>query len=433
VNTYPRFDPAPLEVDDERQRLAALRDAFESDAGGVRSAPLGDEVNNHVHTRYSFSPYGPSSVAYHARRAGLRVVGSVDHESISAAGEMTEAAAICGIGSTVGCELRVSFDGTPFADKRLNNPDMVGNAYIVIHGVPEGSIEPFAARLQPINAAREARNRRQVANLNSIISPLLGTLDYDTDVRPLSWAHAGGSVTERHILYALAHRVNDEVSSPDQTTTLLRDRLGIDVSARIGECLDNGDNPHRLYDLLGVFKSELVPRFFVSPEPAESMPVAEATKMALELGAIPAYSYLGDVTASPTGDKKAQTFEDEYVDELVPYLPQLGFLAITYMPPRNTAAQLARLQALAQEQGLMEISGVDINSSRQSFHSPESQGGAFTHLVESTWALVGHEIAARDGIDRGIFGDASPVTGAPLGDRIAHFAELGRESTPSGQ
>ncbi len=433
MNALPAFDESALEAQSENDRLDALRSAYESDIDGLRSAPLGDEVNNHVHTRYSFSPYSPSSVAFHARRAGLRVVGSVDHESIGAAHEMTAAAAICGIGSTVGCELRVSFAGTRFAERRLNNPDSIGNAYIVIHGVPRDSIGTLAERLKPINAAREERNRKQVDALNSIVSEAIGTIDYDRDVRPLSWARTGGSVTERHILYALAAHVSDTCESPAQTSSFLDSRLGITVSSRMGARIDDGGNSHRLYDLLGVFKSELVPRFFIQPGNEECVPVEQANALARELGAIPAYAYLGDVADSPTGDKKAQAFEDAYVGELFADLPRLGFLAVTYMPPRNSLSQLKRVQALAQEQGLMEISGVDINSSRQSFLSPESRGEAFTHLVESTWALVGHERAARAGIDRGLFGDASPVAGEPLDARIAHFARLGRESAQSGR
>ncbi|MHC2995626.1 MAG: hypothetical protein IBV53_09025 [Candidatus Atribacteria bacterium] len=38
-----------------------------------------EEVNNHVHTIYSFSPYSPSMVACLAWKAGLQAVGIMDH------------------------------------------------------------------------------------------------------------------------------------------------------------------------------------------------------------------------------------------------------------------------------------------------------------------------------------------------------------------
>jgi len=46
------------------------------------------EVNNHIHTIYSFSPYTPSMAALRAWEAGLEAAGSVDHDSAEAAEEM---------------------------------------------------------------------------------------------------------------------------------------------------------------------------------------------------------------------------------------------------------------------------------------------------------------------------------------------------------
>jgi len=409
-------------------RIAALEGRVADLAAAA--IPFSEEVNNHVHTRYSFSPYSPTAVAYHARRAGLRVVGSVDHESIAGAGEMKGAAEIAGIGSTVGCEIRVDFGETPFAERRLNNPDTIGNAYIVIHGVPEGSWNVLAERLRPLNEARERRNRVQLERLNALIAGELGTLEYERDVRALSWAHDGGSVTERHILFALARRVIDAVRDPGMTATFLTERFGIDVPSGAQQRINDPTNPHRAYDLLGVFKAEFVPQFFVQPDGEECPPVTEITALAREIGAIPAYSYLGDVGESPTGDKKAQQFEDEYVDDLFAALRDLGFLAVTYMPPRNTKEQLLRIQELARRYELLEISGVDINSSRQSFHCPEVLQPEFRHLGETTWALVGHEVATAEDPDRGFFGSIGG--GGSLGERIERFAELGKRSTPAG-
>lgn len=413
------------ELDD---RLDALSELYRAES--LDDLPFGEEVNNHVHTRFSFSPYSPTSVAYHARKAGLRVVGSVDHESIAGAAEMKRAGEIVGMGTTVGCEIRVDFGDTPFGDRRLNNPDTIGNAYIVIHGVPAASFLALSDRLQPINEAREQRNREELGRLNGIIAGELGTLDYDRDVRPRSWAAKGGSVTERHILFALAHRVIDAVKDPAKTATFLTERLGVAVPSVAQERINDPENPHRPYDLLGVFKSEFVPQFFVQPGAVECPPVREIATFAQEIGAIPAYSYLGDVGESPTGDKKAQTFEDAYVDELFASLIELGFLAVTYMPPRNTMGQLKRVQELASQHGLLEISGVDINSSRQSFHCPEVLQPEFRHLGESTWALVGHEVVAAADIQQGFFGSAN--AGGTLQERIRRYAAIGKESTPAG-
>jgi len=94
------------------------------------------------------------------------------------------------------------------------------------------------------------------------------------------------------------------------------------------------------------------------------------------------------VTDSPTGDKKAEKFEDDFLEELIPELKKIGFKAITYMPPRNTLNQLLRIQSLCKKFELMEISGVDINSPRQFFNCPMILELQFKHLIEATWALI---------------------------------------------
>ena len=77
------------------QRIEALR-AGVADEHFPSWVP---ESNNHIHTCFSFSPYTPTHAALLARRNGLRVVGSVDHDSIGAAAEMSEATRILGMGS----------------------------------------------------------------------------------------------------------------------------------------------------------------------------------------------------------------------------------------------------------------------------------------------------------------------------------------------
>ena len=104
-------------------------------------------------------------------------------------------------------------------------------------------------------------------------------------------------------------------------------------------CLSDPQNPHQLYDLLGVMKAELVGKIYV-PATDECLPFAELVKLADEVGAILCYPYLGDVTDSVTGDKKAAKFEDDFLDELFEMLKEEGVHGVTYMPARNTREQL---------------------------------------------------------------------------------------------
>lgn len=92
-------------------------------------------------------------------------------------------------------------------------------------------------------------------------------------------------------------------------------------------------------------KAELVSKIYV-PATDECMPFADLVKLADEVGAILCYPYLGDVTDSVTGDKKAAKFEDDFLDELFEMLKEEGVHGVTYMPARNTKEQMTRLQKL---------------------------------------------------------------------------------------
>jgi hypothetical protein len=96
------------------------------------------------------------------------------------------------------------------------------------------------------------------------------------------------------------------------------------------------------------------------------------------------------------------------------------------MPPRNTREQLARLHNLCEQQDLIEISGVDINSPRQVFQCPEIRRPEFSMLLDTTWALAAHEKLASADNKRGLFNPADPLVGKPLTERIAAFAKEGR-------
>jgi hypothetical protein len=289
--------------------------------------------------------------------------------------------------------------------------------------------------LRPIQAARIARDRKEVQRLNDSLARLgAPPLDFNTDVLAISEAANGGSITERHMLYALSLKLIAAYGKGQRLIDFVEQQMTIALPEKIKALLLDMNNPHYAYDLLGVFKSALVPDFFILSGKEECINVRDAVSFANDIGAIPAYAYLGDVGESPTGDKKAEKFEDDYLDELVPELTRIGFKAITYMPPRNTKPQLLRLQKLCQAHGLMEISGVDINSSRQAFNCPILLEPEFRHLVDAAWALIAHEKLAAAVPSLGIFHPDNPLlapfrgtSGGPsMFHRIAIYSTLGK-------
>jgi hypothetical protein len=419
------------------ERIAALKDweeacKAEHPPSDSASSSL-REVNNHIHTIYSFSPYTPSMAALRSREAGLAAAGSVDHDSIAAAEEMIAACAVLGIGGCSGFEVRVSFktgaDGGPgpFAERKINNPDSLGIAYMTVQGVPKPAVKETAAFLKPVREKRLLRTRAMAEGANLILREAgLAEIDFERDIIGFSQYDSGGGVTERHLLAAMAEIFIKKYGKGPDLVQGLESKLGLKAPSKIAALLLDGGNIHYFYDLLGILKSLFLPRIFIQPDEQECIPAREMTAFANAIGAIPAYAYLGDVADSPTGDKKAEHFEDEFLEPLFEELFRLGYRAITYMPPRNTREQLLRVQALCKEWGFMEISGVDINSSRQSFNSPEVLTPPFRHLVDTTWALIAHERLSSADKRFGLFSADNPLAAEDLPARLAAYAEAGR-------
>ena len=389
------------------------------------------EINNHIHTIYSYSPYTPAMAALKAEQAGLAAAGSVDHDSAGAAQEMITACAVLGIGGCCGIELRVDFTQGPNGDflakRKLNNPDSFGNAYIIIHGIPSTELEKTAAFLKPIREARYLRSRKMTESCNQLLSDAgFKTIDFEKDVIQISQYKKGGEVTERHLMAATAEKIIDRFGRGTELTEGLKKHLNIDPGLKIAKLLSDPDNPHYIYDILGVLKTGLLPHIYIQPDKNECISVKTAVDFALSVNAIPAYSYLGDVGESPTGDKKAEKFEDEFLPELFEEIKHLGFLAVTYMPPRNTPAQIETIQRYAAEGNYMEISGVDINSSRQSFNCPEVLSPGCKHLLDTTWALIAHERFASVDSNWGLFSKNNPLISLSLQKRIIIYARAGK-------
>jgi len=416
-----------LNSSNKRSRLFGLEKIYKLIEIGEEQFKKTEEVNNHVHTIYSFSPYSPSMAAYLVWKAGLRAVGLMDHDSVSGCKELIEACKIIGIASTVGFELRVNFSGTIVEGRKLNNPDSKNIGYIAIHGIPESKLQEAKKFLNPMQVARNKRNKKTLDNLNYLIKDYgIEKIDFREEIYNISQAKEGGSITERHILYALARKIIQKTGKWEKLISFLKDNLDIVLSEKIKQFLLDKNNQFYLYDLLGILKSSFLDKIFIQPDYEECISVYEAVKFSNSINTIPAYAYLGDVTNSPTGDKRSEKFEDDFLEELIPELKKIGFKAITYMPPRNTLKQLLRLQRLCKKYEFMEISGVDINSPRQSFNYPIILRPEFAHLIEATWALIAHEKLANYDGKYALFNNRNPLKGKLLKERIVTYSEIGR-------
>ena len=373
-----------LNAPTKEERLANLKEVLKD----TTFPPMVPQyINNHIHTTYSFSPYSPTAAVYAARMEGLCTAGIIDHDSISGAEEFLEAAKLVDMPVTIGMEARVSMDGTRLEGRRTNNPDQVGVSYMTIQGVPHDKIETLTEFFKPYQAARHERNRQMIAKINDLLPGI--ALDYDKDVLPLSLAAENGGVTERHLMYALAIKLVQQVGKGEAMVKKLND-MGVAISAKQEAQMMDTEYPFYEYDLLGILKSAFVPQIFIDAT-AECPKLKDMVKLCADVDAYLCYAYLGDVGDSVTGDKKAQKFEDDYLDDVFECLKEEGVKSVTYMPTRNTPAQLERLRGLCDQYGMFQVSGEDINSPRQSFVIKAMENPMFANLIDATWKLIEHE------------------------------------------
>lgn len=407
------------------ERLAALAELRKKiDAGEIETPERGIFVNNHIHTCYSFSPYTPTSAVFYAWKAGLRTAGIMDHDSVAGTREFIRAGEIMGMPITCGFECRVNVDGTPLVGRRINNPDQNSCIYLAMHGIPHQNIDKAEELLKGIREKRNIRNRKMCERINELVKDAGIVLDFDKDVYPLSMAHEGGSVTERHICYGLTKKITSAYPNREDACDFIDKLTGAPMSPKTRDKLLTAPDNFYEFDILGVLKGHLVEKFYIDATD-ECINVREFTAFAKELGAISAYAYLGDVGESPTGDKKAQKFEDDYLEELFDTLRDCRFSAVTYMPSRNTKEQLARVMQYCHERGLYEISGEDINSPRQSFICQALADPAYAHLRTATYALIGHEKAASEDQTKSMFSDETKAKYPTLEERVAIYSKLG--------
>lgn len=408
-------------------RLSSLRRLKEGmDQGKIPYPKKMGYINNHIHTTYSFSPYSPTKAIWMAFNAGLATAGIMDHDTISGAGEFIEAGRIMGIATTIGVECRVDFSNTPIGGRRINNPDQDSIAYIALHGIPHTQIQKVKDFFAPYTVERNKRNRAMTQNINRIFKPFGIELDFLGDIVPISQYRDGGSITERHLLFALSLKLVQAFGKGQGLVDFLIQKMGIEIKPSILKYLLDKDNIFYEYDLLGLLKSDLVEKIYIDATD-ECPDVREVIAFSKNIGAIPAYAYLGDVGDSVTGDKRTQKFEDDYLVLLFEVIKDLGFDAVTYMPTRNTMEQLTRVKDLCLEYDLFEVSGDDINSPRQSFVCKALENPIFENLFDSTWALIGHEIAATRDLSRGMFTRDTVEKYPNLQERIALYKKIGME------
>ena len=412
-----------------KKRLANLEFILKEEKAELRTPRQKDYfVNSHIHTTFSFSPYTPTMAIWMASRSGLRLAGIMDHVTISGAREFMEAGKIAGVTTTNGIELKVDFSETPLKNKHINQPYQKSIAHIAIFGIPANQIDKVDTFLAPYREERNKRNLLMVKRLNKILEPFTLSIDFKLDVLPLSSYLQGGTVTERHMLFALAQKITTKFPKGKEVIDFLKNKLKVEISRHNLSYLEDKNNNFYTHDIVHVCKTGLLEKFWIDAT-TECPDVKDALSLANETGSISAYSYLGDVTDSPTGDHKDQKFEDDYLELLFDVIKELGFKAVTYTPTRNSMVQTKRINEFCKKYGLLQIIGEDNNHPRQPFICESLKKKDLYYLVDSTLALIGHDKKAEENPDDGFFSRKTIKKYPDLEKRIMVFKEEGKNRT----
>jgi hypothetical protein len=405
------------------QRLSHLREFVRNDTEGVASTQQDERVLCSLPTFYSLGAHSPSYVAYEARKAGLGAVGTIDELSIAAGDELYEACKILGLGSTFGFRLQVHFDHSPLKELLPSEPDGSTLAQIELYGVPFTARDHVQQFLRPIQDARNARQRKQLGRLNKALSHArLGSIDFDSEV--LSLSASGGTVTDSHLMLALAKRVLKRNRSDDELGRFLRDSLKLAMDSEQFQRVTAAAGQRRAYVLAELLRERFLDEIRLAPNRSECVSAADAVSFALEVGAIPCFQLL------------FLPEEEVGLRRLLEGLSGAGFAAISLDPSFVADGQMERLHALSREQELLELPAAppashEIELSAAELTRGSRAGSGEAAFGEASWAIVAHQQLESCNPRLGLLAAGNPFYDRALPDRAGKYAELGRQIDPA--
>ena len=280
-----------LDSESANERINAIKELKKLiDKGELKADSSKSYVNDHIHTKYSFSPYTPSAAVFYAWKAGLETCGIMDHETVAGCKEFIEAGKILNIPVTCGLECRVKMNKTALEGKYINNPYQKSIAYFVMHGIPHQMLEKVDAFFKPLREKRNERNKKICDKLNKYFRSLKEIyVDYEKDVLPLSMYDKGGTVTERHICQAFAKQFIKSFTNNEMLHIFELD-CEVPFSDEYPKAFLKFKDEELEYELIHIFKEILINFVYVDAD-EECVELSDLVKLCNEVGAICAYAY----------------------------------------------------------------------------------------------------------------------------------------------
>lgn len=399
--------------------LKTLTSMAEHDEVGLPQP--GEVANMHCHTFFSFNGYGhsPASLAWLARKRGIKLLGIVDFDVLDGVDEFLAACDTVGVRGSAGMETRVFLP--EFATREINSPGEPGVYYHMGIGFTSSQApEPVEPILADMGHRARARNQTMLARINAYLQPV--SVDYEQAVLPLT---PRGNATERHMLVAYMEAVEQSQAEP---ALFWADKLQL-PAAQVAA--DLKDRPK----FQNVVRAKLMKKGgvgYTQPGP-ETFPTVEAFhRLIVACGALPCATWLDGTSPG----------EAAMVD-LLELLIAKGAVALNIIPDRNwniadPATKQLKLQKLyevvdlAHQLDLPLNIGTEMNSYGQKviddFDAPEL-APVRQAFLDGAYFIYGHTVAQR-AWRQGYQSEWAKTHLPARRERNAFYTELGRLVDP---
>jgi hypothetical protein len=319
--------------------------------GSIQLEPEADVANMHCHTFFSFNAYGhsPISLAWLAKRRGIKLMGIVDFDVLAGVDEFLNACDLVGVRGGAGIETRVFIP--EFATREINSPGEPGVYYHMGIGFTTSRVpERVSGILADLRQRAARRNQLVIERCNSHLDPV--TIDYERDVLPLS---PGGTPTERHIVVAY-------VGAAGRNGADLVDFWADKLDVARDQVASVANDPAKFQTLIRARLMKGGGVGYVQPTPDMFPSIEELHELTLACQALPCVAWLDGTSEG-----------EQAIEELLELLIGKGVVVMNIIPDRNwnipdpearrlKVHNLYHVVRLAQEWALPLNVGTEMNS-----------------------------------------------------------------------
>lgn len=295
-------------------RASALEELVSLAQRGVVPMEMAAEVANmHCHTFFSYNAYGhsPMSLAWLAKRCGIKLMGIVDFDVLDGVDEFLDACELVGVCGSAGMETRVFLP--EFATREINSPGEPGICYYMGIGFTSSQVPEIAVGiLDDLRRRSEQRNRDMVDRVNAYLDPVM--INYERDVLPLTPA---GTATERHLVVAYVQAAERTLSDP---VGFWADKLDVEV-VQVKGLMEDEPQFRKL------IRAKLMKRGgvgYVQPGPDTFPAVDKVNELIEACGALPCAAWLDGTSEG-----------ERAIEQLLDLLISKGVVALNIIPDRN--------------------------------------------------------------------------------------------------